>query len=94
MDEIIPTLLEALEDDEMSNTALDGLKQIIRFSFTCSSGSCSRFPFKVFWFAELTFGISVLGQLLFFRISCPSLFIYLSRMCSFLSTSVYIHHQA
>lgn len=31
MDEIIPTLLEALEDDEMSNTALDGLKQIIRF---------------------------------------------------------------
>ncbi|KAF2563371.1 hypothetical protein F2Q70_00016592 [Brassica cretica] len=29
MDEIIPTLLEALEDDEMSNTALDGLKQII-----------------------------------------------------------------
>ncbi|KAG7585712.1 Armadillo-type fold [Arabidopsis thaliana x Arabidopsis arenosa] len=29
MDEIIPTLLEALEDDEMSTTALDGLKQII-----------------------------------------------------------------
>lgn len=46
MDEIIPTLLEALEDDEMSTTALDGLKQIIRFSFTCS-----RFPFKVLWLA-------------------------------------------
>ncbi|KAG7585725.1 Armadillo-type fold [Arabidopsis thaliana x Arabidopsis arenosa] len=29
MDEIIPTLLEALEDDEMSTTALDELKQII-----------------------------------------------------------------
>ncbi|KAG7588786.1 HEAT type 2 [Arabidopsis suecica] len=29
MDEIIPTLLKALEDDEMSTTALDGLKQII-----------------------------------------------------------------
>lgn len=48
MDEIIPTLLEALEDDEMSTTALDGLKQIIRFSFTCSSDSCSHFPFNFF----------------------------------------------
>lgn len=30
IDEIIPTLLHALEDDETSDTALDGLKQILR----------------------------------------------------------------
>ncbi|KAE8734648.1 hypothetical protein F3Y22_tig00000738pilonHSYRG00149 [Hibiscus syriacus] len=29
IDEIVPTLLHALEDDETSNTALDGLKQIL-----------------------------------------------------------------
>lgn len=48
MDEIIPTLLEALEDDEMSTTALDGLKQIIRFSSTVSSGSLLSFPVQNF----------------------------------------------
>jgi len=46
MDEIIPTLLEALEDDEMSTTALDGLKQIIRFSTTVFSGSSSPYRSK------------------------------------------------
>ncbi|KAK6915301.1 hypothetical protein RJ641_020418 [Dillenia turbinata] len=30
IDDIVPTLLHALEDDEMSDTALDGLKQILR----------------------------------------------------------------
>lgn len=30
IDEIVPTLLRALEDDETSDTALDGLKQILR----------------------------------------------------------------
>lgn len=44
IDEIVPTLLHALEDDETSDTALDGLKQILRLtsiyfplalSFTC-----------------------------------------------------------
>ena len=30
IDEIVPTLLHALEDDETSDTALDGLKQILR----------------------------------------------------------------
>ncbi|VFQ92643.1 unnamed protein product [Cuscuta campestris] len=29
IDEIVPTLLHALEDDQLSNTALDGLKQIL-----------------------------------------------------------------
>lgn len=33
IDEIVPTLLSALEDDETSDTALDGLKQILRFLF-------------------------------------------------------------
>lgn len=33
IDEIVPTLLHALEDDETSDTALDGLKQILRFLF-------------------------------------------------------------
>lgn len=52
MDEIIPTLLEALEDAEMSTTALDGLKQIIRFSSsTVSSGSLFFFQIQSFWFA-------------------------------------------
>lgn len=31
IDEIVPTLLHALEDDKISDTALDGLKQILRF---------------------------------------------------------------
>lgn len=31
IDEIVPTLLHALEDNETSDTALDGLKQILRF---------------------------------------------------------------
>ncbi|KAF9610689.1 hypothetical protein IFM89_023945, partial [Coptis chinensis] len=31
VDEIVPTLLHALEDSETSNTALDGLKQILRY---------------------------------------------------------------
>lgn len=31
IDEIVPTLLRALEDDETSDTALDGLKQILRY---------------------------------------------------------------
>lgn len=83
MDEIIPTLLEALEDDEMSTTALDGLKQIIRFSSTVYSGYSTSTQIKVFWFTEFTFGIAVLGQQLFFHTSCPSLSIFLSRMCSF-----------
>ncbi|KAI8012313.1 Protein ILITYHIA [Camellia lanceoleosa] len=30
IDEIVPTLLQALEDDETSDTALDGLKQILK----------------------------------------------------------------
>lgn len=30
IDEIVPTLLHALEDDKTSDTALDGLKQILR----------------------------------------------------------------
>lgn len=30
IDEIVPTLLHALEDDNTSDTALDGLKQILR----------------------------------------------------------------
>jgi hypothetical protein len=30
VDEIVPALLHALEDDETSTTALDGLKQILR----------------------------------------------------------------
>lgn len=34
IDEIVPTLLHALEDDETSDTALDGLKQILRSHFT------------------------------------------------------------
>lgn len=84
MDEIIPTLMEALEDDEMSTTALDGLKQIIRFLlFPRLLFPVSPSEYKVFWFAEYTFGISVLGQQLFFHISYPSLSIFLSRMCSF-----------
>ena len=33
IDEIVPTLLHALEDDQTSDTALDGLKQILRFDF-------------------------------------------------------------
>ena len=48
IDEIIPTLLHALEDEETSDTALDGLKQILRwwpfflssFLFTYSYVSC------------------------------------------------------
>lgn len=32
VDEIVPTLLHALEDDETSDTALDGLKQILRLA--------------------------------------------------------------
>lgn len=31
IDEIIPTLLHALEDEDTSDTALDGLKQILRW---------------------------------------------------------------
>ena len=31
IDEIIPTLLHALEDEDTSETALDGLKQILRW---------------------------------------------------------------
>lgn len=31
VDEIVPALLHALEDDETSTTALDGLKQILRY---------------------------------------------------------------
>lgn len=31
IDEIVPTLLHALEDDKTSDTALDGLKQILRY---------------------------------------------------------------
>lgn len=31
IDEIVPTLLHALEDDDMADTALDGLKQILRY---------------------------------------------------------------
>lgn len=31
IDEIVPTLLHALEEDETAYTALDGLKQILRF---------------------------------------------------------------
>lgn len=30
IDEIVPTLLHTLEDDEASDTALDALKQILR----------------------------------------------------------------
>lgn len=38
IDEIVPTLLRALEDDETSDTALDGLKQILRlFNYLVSS---------------------------------------------------------
>ncbi|RWW32080.1 hypothetical protein GW17_00003266 [Ensete ventricosum] len=33
IDEIVPTLLHALEDDATSDTALDGLKQILRLIF-------------------------------------------------------------
>lgn len=33
IDEIVPTLLHALEDDASSDTALDGLKQILRLIF-------------------------------------------------------------
>lgn len=33
IDEIVPTLLHALEDDQTSDTALDGLKQILRYVF-------------------------------------------------------------
>ncbi|XP_052727341.1 uncharacterized protein LOC108319721 isoform X2 [Vigna angularis] len=33
IDEIVPTLLHALEDDETSDTALDGLKQILRIGY-------------------------------------------------------------
>lgn len=32
IDEIVPTLLHALEDDGTSDTALDGLKQILRYN--------------------------------------------------------------
>lgn len=34
IDDIVPTLLKALEDDETSDMALDGLKQILRYIFT------------------------------------------------------------
>lgn len=33
IDEIVPTLLHALEDEQTSDTALDGLKQILRYVF-------------------------------------------------------------
>jgi hypothetical protein len=39
IDEIVPTLLRALEDDDTSATALDGLKQILRFSLFSSQFS-------------------------------------------------------
>lgn len=32
IDEIVPTLLHALEDEQTSDTALDGLKQILRWN--------------------------------------------------------------
>ena len=38
IDEIVPTLLSSLEDDETSDTALDGLKQILRFLFCSNKG--------------------------------------------------------
>lgn len=37
IDEIVPTLLHALEDDATSDTALDGLKQILRLYFPASA---------------------------------------------------------
>jgi hypothetical protein len=37
VDEIVPSLLNALEKDETSATALDGLKQILRFVVICTS---------------------------------------------------------
>jgi len=39
IDEIVPTLLGSLEDDETSDTALDGLKQILRFLFCSNKGN-------------------------------------------------------
>ncbi|XP_019174225.1 PREDICTED: eIF-2-alpha kinase activator GCN1-like [Ipomoea nil] len=36
IDEIVPTLLHALDDDQISDTALDGLKQILRLKTVCS----------------------------------------------------------
>ncbi|XP_052727350.1 uncharacterized protein LOC108319721 isoform X12 [Vigna angularis] len=39
IDEIVPTLLHALEDDETSDTALDGLKQILRGYHNGMSGA-------------------------------------------------------
>lgn len=38
IDEIVPTLLHALEDDDMADTALDGLKQILRYHLEVKNG--------------------------------------------------------
>lgn len=43
IDEIIPTLLHALEDDQTSDTALDGLKQILRLGYSMSCINCCTF---------------------------------------------------
>ena len=49
VDEIVPSLLNALERDETSATALDGLKQILRlvdhFLFENTSGRNDSFSF-------------------------------------------------
>lgn len=72
IDEIVPTLLHALEDEQTSDTALDGLKQILRFVFKFSvvaslinfGGCCTKLPLLVI----------VSGLLLCYHISSLGLF--------------------
>ncbi|CAL5331735.1 unnamed protein product [Camellia sinensis] len=64
IDEIVPTLLQALEDDETSNTALDGLKQILKAFTAHALGALAEvagpgLDFHREWVAEVDF----LGQL-------------------------------
>lgn len=51
IDEIVPTLLHALEDDQTSDTALDGLKQILRSVLLSFMGLLIFFnnPVQISW---------------------------------------------
>lgn len=85
IDEIVPTLLHALEGDT-SDTALDGLKQILRWNIHLPSLyillSCSfSLVFMDIYSAEIMYLlISVSGLQLFCPIYCRSWFIFLFRM--------------
>ncbi|XP_072092618.1 protein ILITYHIA-like [Arachis hypogaea] len=75
IDEIVPTLLHALEDDETFDTTLDGLKQIL------SARTSAILPHilpKLVHLPLSAFHVHALGALA--KVACPGLNIHLGTM--------------